>query len=82
MISENLFAAVLGRKCIFGINRKLFTSLMMIRWMVLEADSLSKGCIKIQRYLQTCKSLHVELKKKIYLGNLNLHIGVKIMETL
>jgi hypothetical protein len=67
MIIENLSAAVLERKCIFGINRKLSTSLMMMRWMVLEADSLSKGSIKMQRYLQMCKSLHVRLKKKIYL---------------
>jgi hypothetical protein len=68
MISENLSAAVLERKCIFGINRKLSTSLMMMmRWMVLEANILSKGRIKIQRYIQMCKSLHVQLKKKMYL---------------
>jgi len=40
MITENLSAAVLERKYIFGINRKLSTSLMMMRWMVLEADRL------------------------------------------
>jgi hypothetical protein len=49
MINENLSAAVLERKCTFGINRKLSTSLMMMmRWVVLEVDRLCKGCRKMQ----------------------------------
>jgi hypothetical protein len=47
MINEKLSAGVLERKCIFGINRKLSTSLIMIGWMELEADRLCKGCRKM-----------------------------------
>jgi hypothetical protein len=53
MIRENLSAAVFEREGIFGINRKLSTPLMMMRWMVMEADRPCKGCRKMQRFY-TC----------------------------
>jgi len=80
MINENLSAAVLERQCIFGINRKLSTSLMMMmRCMVLGADRLCKGCRKMQdiTHVQflTCP---VEEENLFYI---KLHIDVKIMGT-
>jgi len=79
MINENLSAAVLEEICIFGINTKLSTSLMMMRCLVLGADRLCKGCRKMQGITRvqilTCP---VEEENLYYI---KLHIDVKIMGT-